>query len=272
MLPTIKLGNTEITRLLMGGNIISGNSHVSPEMDRDMREFYTMPRIQEAFETCEENGINTVQLRADAHIVRAMIEHRVNGGKLQWIAQTASEYASLEYNMRLAERAAPVAIYFHGSKVDNLYQNGDIRGIKDGLKTLRMLGIPVGLCSHIPEVILRAEEEEWGADWYMASVYNIMKLGHISSAITGKFSTDETFDEADRGLMFDAIRKVQKPCMAFKVLGATRRCTTDADREDAIRETYEKIKPTDGCIIGFFQKYSDQITQVAQFVKGLLNG
>ena len=270
MLPTIKLGNTEVTRLIMGGNIISGNSHISPEMDREMWEFYTMPRVQEYFETCEKNGINAVQLRADAHIARALTEHRLNGGKLHWIAQTASEYASLESNLHLMARVGPVAVYFHGSIVDNLYQNGNIDAIKQGLKTMRMLGVPVGLCTHIPEVLLRAEEEEWGADWYMASVYNIMKEGHISSAVTGKFSVDETFDEEDRTSMFDAIRQVKKPCLAFKILGASRRCTTDADREAAFAEAYASIKPTDGCVVGCFQKYSDQITRNAAFVKKIL--
>jgi len=270
MIPTIKLGQADVSRLIMGGNIISGTSHVSPEMDREIQEFYTMPRIQEAFNCCWKNGINTVQLRIDSHIIRALMEHRLNSGKLNWIAQTAPEYRSLENNVRMADKIGPIAIYFHGSVVDELYQKGDIAGIKEGLKTLRLLGVPVGLCTHIPEVLLRAEEEGWGADWYMACVYNIMKKGHQSSSLTGKFSMDETYDEEDRGLMFDAIRKIGKPCMAFKILGASRRCTTDEDRESAIAEAYVAIKDTDGCIVGFLQKYSDQITQTAGFVDGLL--
>ena len=267
---TIKLGGTDVSRLIMGGNIISGTSHVSPEMDREMQEFYTMPRIQEAFDTCLRNGINTVQMRADIHIIRALMEHRLNGGKLNWIAQTAPEYRSLENNVRMAAKIGPIAIYHHGSVVDNLYQNGEIEEIKSQLKTLRLLGVPVGMCTHIPEVLLRAEEEDWGADWYMACVYNVMKKGHVSSSITGKFMNDETYDEEDRMLMFDAIRKVEKPCLAFKILGATRRCTSDEDREDAIKQAYADIKPIDACIVGFFQKYSDEITQVAEFVKKIL--
>jgi len=269
MLPTVKLGNADVSRLIMGGNIISGTSHVSPEMDMEMQRFYTMPRIQEAFDNCWKNDINTVQLRIDAHIVRALMEHRENGGKLNWIAQTAPEHRSLENNLRMANKIGPIAVYFHGSIVDAMYQGGDIKGIKDGLKTLKMLGVPVGLCTHIPEVMLRCEEEEWGADWYMACVYNV-KHGTISSSISGKFTEGEIFDEADRVPMFDAIRKVQKPCMAFKILGATRRCTTDEDREAAFTEAYTSIKPTDACIVGFFQKYTDQIKQNADFVKKLL--
>jgi hypothetical protein len=104
----------------------------------------------------------------------------------------------------------------------------------------------------------------------MTCVYDIMKLGHVSSSVTGKFANDETYDEEDRAIMFDAIRKVPKPCLAFKILGAARRCKTDADREAAIREAYSSIKDTDGCIVGFFQKYHDQITQVARYVKTIV--
>ena len=268
---TIKLGNADVSRLIMGGNIISGTSHVSPELDLEMQKFYTMPRIQDAFDSCLANGINTVQLRIDPHIVRALMEHRENGGNLQWIAQTASEYRSLENNLRLASKIGPIAVYFHGTLVDSLYGDGDIQGIKDGLKTLRMLGVPVGLCTHIPEVMLRAYEEDWGADWYMACVYNIMKQGHVSSSITGKFGEDETFDEEDRKVMFDVIRQVDKPCLAFKILGASRRCTTDEDLESAFAEAYSSIKPTDACVVGCFQKYSDQITQNVNIVKRLLS-
>jgi hypothetical protein len=270
MLPTITLGNAEVSRLVMGGNIISGTSHISPEMDKEMQEYYTMPNIQKAFDTCWENGINTVQLRMDAHIIRALMEHRLNGGKLNWIAQTAPEYRSLENNLRMAAKIGPIAVYFHGSIVDDLYAKGEIQQIKDSLKTMRMLGVPVGLCTHIPEVLLRAEQEEWGADWYMACVYNIMKKGHVSSSVTGKFINDETYDTQDPPAMYQAIRQTPKPCFAFKILGASRRCETDADREAAFTEAYTSIKKTDACIVGFFQKYSDQITQNAAYVKKIL--
>ena len=270
MLPTIKLGSTDVSRLIMGGNIISGTSHISPELDMEMQRFYTMPRVQEAFDNCQQNGINTVVLRIDAHIVRALMEHRENGGKLHWIAQTAPEFRSLEHNLRMAGKIGPMAVYYHGGVVDNLYKSGDIQGIKDGLKTLKILGVPVGLCTHMPEVLLRAEEEEWGADWYMACVYNLTRPEPEQKQATCCGEKDH-FLEEDRVPMFDAIRKVKKPCMAFKILGATRRCKTDQDREAAITEAYTSIKPTDGCVVGFFQKYSDQITQNAEFVRKLLS-
>jgi len=273
MLPTIRIGSAEFTRLIIGGNPFSGTSHLSAAMDAEMEEYYTMPRIQEVLFDCVSKGINTVQLRADKHIVRALLEFRTNGGKLNWIAQSAPEFGSLENNMRLAAKIGPQAVYYHGSTVDNLYKDGEIELIKQGLKTLRMLGVPVGLCSHMPEVIMRADREEWGADFYMTCLYNLMKVVHISSSLTGKFNQDEPFDEEDRPLMLAAVRTVTKPCLAFKLLGATRRCGTDADVEAAFAEAYGGIKDTDACIVGVFPKHKpDQVAQNVGIVEKILRG
>ena len=46
-LSKVKLGNsdTEITRFLSGGNPLCGNSHLSPEMNQDMREYFTEEQV-----------------------------------------------------------------------------------------------------------------------------------------------------------------------------------------------------------------------------------
>lgn len=41
MLPTIQLGNTSVTRLIVGGNPFSGNSHVNEALDWQMRDYFT---------------------------------------------------------------------------------------------------------------------------------------------------------------------------------------------------------------------------------------
>ena len=46
MLPTVDLCGQRVTRLICGGNPLSGYSHVSGELDREMIEYYDMPHIQ----------------------------------------------------------------------------------------------------------------------------------------------------------------------------------------------------------------------------------
>ena len=86
-MPTVPFFGHEVTRLICGGNPLSGYSHVSKEMDWDMITYFTMPNILELLNACWRNGINTFQSRGDRHQMRAFLEHRQQGGQMQWIAQ-----------------------------------------------------------------------------------------------------------------------------------------------------------------------------------------
>ena len=57
MLPTVKIGSTEVSRLIVGGNPFSGNSHFSEEMNWQMRDYFTTVRIKDTLARCSENGM-----------------------------------------------------------------------------------------------------------------------------------------------------------------------------------------------------------------------
>ena len=73
-LPKIKLGKHYVSRLILGGNPISGFSHISPETNKEMIDYYTSEHIQWAWDTCQSNEINTIQTRGDRHIMRTLNE------------------------------------------------------------------------------------------------------------------------------------------------------------------------------------------------------
>ena len=45
-LPTVRLGGHEVSRLIIGGNPFSGNSHFSAEWDNDMLDYFTTENIK----------------------------------------------------------------------------------------------------------------------------------------------------------------------------------------------------------------------------------
>ena len=168
LLPTVDFCGIRMTRLIIGGNPFSGNSHVSHELDEQMRDYYSTANIKQALHRCVACGINTVQLRADQHIMRILREFRQEGGQLNWIAQTASEVANFAGNIRqIAADPSAAAIYHHGSVTDNLYQAGRTGELRERLKIMRDAGLPVGLGTHKPEVIRLCEDEDWDVDFYM---------------------------------------------------------------------------------------------------------
>ncbi len=242
MLPTIKLGKYDVTRLIVGGNPFCGNSHQSTQMDKEMRDYYTTQKIKETLYECEKYGINTIQARGDVFIMRLLNEYWNEGGKLQWIAQTASELASIPNNVRNIAGYGAIACYHHGSKTDSLYKEGKIDTVKDVLSAIRDSGMVVGLGTHDPDVVRYAEDNKFDIDFYMISFYNLSKRG-------------EVYLPEDRELACKIIREIDKPVLAFKIMAAGRN-----EPSSAFKFAYENIKPIDSIVVGIFTKYfPDQV-------------
>lgn len=117
----------------------------------------------------------------------------------------------------------------------------------------------------MPEVMEYAEEHRWDIDFYMASVYNISRIERISSAVTGKEVEGEPFYEEDIPIMYRMIREIGKPCLAFKILGGTRRCQTQETVRAAFIEAFANIKPSDAVVVGMYPKDIDQVALNAQY-------
>ncbi|MFC1712070.1 hypothetical protein ACFL6S_00310 [Candidatus Poribacteria bacterium] len=258
-IPTVKFGEHEITRLIIGGNPFCGGSHFSSEMSQDMIDYYTPEKVAEVLAQCEELGINTVQARGDYHRIMYSLElFRRNGGNLQWIAQTASEMHDIKNNIQVIAAFGAIGIYFHGSRTDNMWHEGNIDGVEDYLKVMRDCGVQVGLGTHIPEVIEYVEDKDWDVDFYMACVYNLNRQIRESAIVSG-IMTKEKFYEEDPPRMCEVIRAVDKPCLAFKILASSRRCSTQEDVKDSFKWAFDNIKPTDAVVVGMFPKYVDQV-------------
>ena len=270
MLPTVTLGGKQVTRLICGGNPFSGFSHVNAQLDWEMIEYFTMPNIQKLLDECWRQGINTFQSRGDRHMGRAYLEHRLNGGQMQWIAQTASEFASIPANIAEIARFKPTAIYHHGTHTDNSWHTGKIDQVRDLLKAIHDQGLPAGLGSHIPEVIMYAEEHGWETDFYMGCFYNLARMYKSAPAVEQDAYARDKFPAADPPRMCAVLRQVKKPCIGFKILAATRNCKTPADTKAAFRFAFEHLKPTDMVDVGMFPKYHNQIAENAAIVRELL--
>lgn len=269
LLPTVSLGPHRLTRLICGGNPLSGYSHTSADLDWEMRRYYTSCNLQALLDRCLECGINTIQSRGDRHQMRMILDHRERGGTIQWIAQTASEFADLGANVREIAAYDPAAIYHHGTHVDNRWHAGKIDEVADILKSIRDTGLPTGMASHIPEVIEYAEEQGWPTDFYMCCFYNLAPGRKTVAAVEG-VDPDEKFHDADRDRMSEVIRHLAKPVLAFKPLAAGRKGASRETVRQAFAYAFDHIKPTDAVVVGMFQKHQDQVAENTDIVRELL--
>jgi len=286
-IPKVAFGPHQITRVIGGGNPLCGNSHYSRAWNTDMREYFTAEQVVKYLHRLEECGYNTVQARGDYQRILYWIElFRREGGQLQWIAQTASEMSDVFQNIRILAAAGTIGIYHHGSQTDRWWAEGKIDKTLDYLKCMRDCGVQVGLGTHYPEVIEYAEEKDWDLDFYMACFYNLCREPRESAIVarergpsqedgsrcdggpSGRFTgpdLGEEFCEDDPPRMCKAIRATDKTCLAFKILGAGRRCETQEDVRAAFKFTFENIKSKDAVVVGMFPKYEDQVLLNAEY-------
>ncbi len=80
----------------------------------------------------------------------------------------------------------------------------------------------------------------------------------------------EHFLEEDRARMLARVRQTRRQCLIFKIYGATRRCRSEQDMREALREAFAAAKPEDCVILGMFPKHSDQVAQNARLVREVI--
>lgn len=263
MLPTMRIGDLEVSRLIVGTNPFTGKSHLTPETDADMRTHFTEERIFSMLRECEEVGINAVQSRGSMPIMGVLEKYRALGGRLLWLAQTSKDLSTFDDELDEMMKYAPSALCIHGELSDALYLSEQLDLLPVLLDKLRRKSLPVGICSHFPEVLAYAEEQNLRPDYYMASVYNLFQPDRSRD----KNPEGERFEDSDVPRAYEIIRSLSAPTVALKILGAGRRCGTQAEVKAAFIEAFASMKAGDGVLVGMFDKYVDQVHLNAEYTR-----
>ncbi|MCX7706134.1 MAG: hypothetical protein N2115_07790 [bacterium] len=274
VIPRVKFLGVEISKLILGSNPFSGFSHQSEQLDEEMLDFYTTEEIKKAWDQAQNSGINAFCARADRHILRITREYYNEGRvkEFRWFVQTAPEFLSFQANISLIMKSKfkPSFIYHHGGQLDLLLMEGKKNLVKEQLKIIRDTGYPTGMASHQPEFIEMAEEENWDVDFYLTCFFNL--TGHGKKGLTAiSGSQGEIFDMSDPPKMCRVIKRVRKPCVAYKIFGAGRFCKDREQIKSAMKFAIENIKQNDLILVGVFQKTKNQLQEDVEILNEILS-
>ena len=67
--------------------------------------------------------------------------------------------------------------------------------------------------------------------------------------------------------MYKAVRQASHPCLVYKILAAGRKCQRPGMAEQAFKDAFENIKPTDAIIVGIYDRYTDLQAENAGYVQ-----
>ncbi len=264
-LPTVKLGPYTITRLIVGSNPLHGYSYMGPHTDRHMKEYFTVDRTVQFYRECEQAGLNTLQFSPSPDLSEALRRSKQEGVKMHRIL-LFSDRAKLK---PIVSETEPIAVAHHGGATDKLFGQGKSGQVHDFVKAVHDLGLLAGVSAHNPDCIRKIADEGWEVDFFMTCFYFLTRasvpgaLEKIPPIQTLEFTYP--FLKDDPKAMTQVIRQVRQPCLAFKILGAGRLCTSQDSVREAFRFAFANIKPTDAVIVGMYPRFFDEIRANAQY-------
>ncbi|MGA2617587.1 MAG: hypothetical protein ABSF26_08265 [Thermoguttaceae bacterium] len=264
-LPCVMIGSLGVSKLIVGGNPLSGISHQSGDADGQMLDYFTVARIKEVLGECERRGINTLLARCDNFIARVIHEYRREGGKMQWIAQSAPERKSLLDNARMAAARGVDAFYVQGAHADEVGRTWTWQEFAEAIRVIRGLGMPAGAGSHTPTFHARRLERGIDLDFACQSLYNITgRTGKIEQHV----DLQELFVEEDRIAALEAIAKIPEPVIAYKVLAAGR-----CDPRKSFQQLAAYLKPKDAVVVGIYnERQANMVAEDVRLAEEYLGG
>lgn len=224
-LPMGKIGNVKISRLICGGNLISGFAH-----SRDLiyassliKNYFTDDKIMETLQICEENGVNTAILRVDKHSTRILNKYwKERGGKIQWLAQVKIRGNDVLSDTKKAIDNGAVGVYLQGNCGDKLTKTGRIILAGNLLEFAKKNNVIAGIGSHSIEVPMECEMLELKPDFYMKTLHDHSYWSCTPEQVPDPYELPP-FDNmwsTTPTKTIEFMKTVKRPWIAFKVLAA----------------------------------------------------
>lgn len=233
-LPKGKLGNHEMSRLIMGGNLIGGWAHA-----RDLlyagslfKAYNTEKKIFETLMLCEQAGINAINIGFPT--MSTMVKYKkLTGSKIKVIVQVAVQEKSNDIfeNVKAAIDSGMDIIQMQGNQCDWFVRDNKLDLIDRLLDKIRSEGFVAGLGAHTIDSFLICEENGIIPDYYMKTMHHDNywsahpRENRKAFEVDGLLSNDHNMFHdncfcpfPDQTVAF--VNRVKVPVMGFKVLAA----------------------------------------------------
>ncbi|MCX8107728.1 MAG: hypothetical protein N3G20_02880 [Verrucomicrobiae bacterium] len=225
-IPTGKICKVEISRVLCGGNLISGYAH-----SRDLiyvstllKHYFTDEKVMETWARCEQEGINTmVAYPGDPHAVDVYRRYRERGGKIQYLAQLNPAKDDLVTSVKQAAAVGAVGAFLLGNLGDLWTREGNLSLIRELIKIIKDHGLIAGVAGHENRTIKAIEDAGIEPDFYVKTLHSTnywsARRPDQHKEVIDNYAIDNYWCR-DPQETINMMSEISRPWIAYKVLAA----------------------------------------------------
>lgn len=250
--PTGKIGDLQISRILLGGNLLTHYTH-----SRDLKYVYSLTahynteaKILETLAIAEANGINTLSMHNPPGPMEILKKYRKQGGKIQWIicptAPVEGDMKAYAAQVKELVDCGCEAIYLWGVRSDPLAAQGKMDLIAKAVEIAKDHGVPSGVGCHDLNVVAQCEKHKIPCDFYIKTFHHHKyPSGPKPEQLTAPYAENPGYWCKDPQGTIDLMKTVTKPWFAFKIMAAGA-----IPPKDAL--PYAFNSGADHCLVGMF--------------------
>jgi len=233
-LPKGNLGGIEMSRVILGCNLMGGGAHSRDlEYVHDLSRYYnTEKKIFETLSLCEQAGIDSTNM-VSRHFKLFNRYKMITGSNMKTVCQLHLTAGSKDPFLELRQLTdhGATCMYIQGANADTLVKNGRLDLLEEALELIRLQGMPAGIGAHSIEVLIASEKAGIKPDFYYKTMHHDKYWSAHPLEFREEFSVDgqrSTDHNRIHDNMFDlfpdktieVLRSIQVPVVGFKVLAA----------------------------------------------------
>jgi hypothetical protein len=249
--PQGRIGKVKISRLICGGNLISGYAH-----SRDLiyvsallKHYFTDEKIMATWRLCEQYGINTMVASADDSRVAAIYRtYREQGGSIQYLAQLSSREEELKKCVQEVVAAGAVGAFLVGNLGDLWTRQGKVNLIGELVRIIRDHGLLAGVAGHELRVPQMVEQAGIAPDFYVKTLHTTnywsARRSDQTAEVIDNYAIDNYWCRDPEGTI-RFFQELERPWLAYKVLAA-------GALHPRVGFKYAFDNGADFCVVGMF--------------------
>ena len=228
--PAGKIKNVELSRIMIGGNLISGFAHARDliYVSTWLKKYFTDEKVIETLWLCEACGINTAIFRCDENTIRILEKYWSRGGKVQWMAQTYPKGEDIS-NVKQAVDHGAIGAFVMGGIADKIIVDNKIDDLRKPIEYIQNQGLIAGTAAHSMRVLETCVSNGIKPDFYMKTFHSHK---YWSATPIDPANPDLPVDGEDHNMAHDNIwcmsdkavtdffSKDETPWIAYKVFAA----------------------------------------------------